>query len=72
MKNTSVKKVYTNMESIGGHTTQLEIIMDCIINNPESKMRIGIKEVDEFVSKETKNRILNAPLSAEEKAFLSI
>lgn len=47
-------------------------LIDSIINSPESKMRMEIKEIEEFVSCETQKRRLNAPLTIEEKAFLSL
>jgi hypothetical protein len=46
-------------------------LIDFIANDPETKMRIGIKESEEKVKNESKNRKLNAPLSTEEKILLS-
>ena len=46
-------------------------LKELITSNPESQMRIGIKEVEELVSKETKKRKTYAPMTAEEKVFLS-
>ncbi len=42
-----------------------------LLNDPETKMRIGIKEVEERVKNETKNRKINAPLTIEEKILFS-
>ena len=47
------------------------VLADVIINDPESKMRIRIKEIDEIVKKESRKRRLNAPLTTEEKALLN-
>lgn len=47
------------------------ILEDIIINDPETKMRIGIKRAEEIVKRENVRRRENAPLSTEEKAFLN-
>jgi hypothetical protein len=46
-------------------------LIDFIINDPETKMRVGIKEVEERVKDENKNRKINAPLTTEERILLS-
>jgi hypothetical protein len=46
-------------------------LIDFIMNDPETQMRIGIKESEEKVKNDTKYRKLTAPLSTEEKILLS-
>jgi hypothetical protein len=46
-------------------------LIDFMINDPETQMRIGNKESEEAVKKATKDRRLSAPLSTEEKVLLS-
>lgn len=48
------------------------LLFDAIINDVETKMRIGIKAVEESVKDESKQRRMNAPLTTEERALLSI
>ncbi|RXF67963.1 hypothetical protein [Arcticibacter tournemirensis] len=42
-----------------------------ILNDPETKMRIGIKESEEKFKDEARCSKLNAPLTTEEKVLLS-
>lgn len=46
------------------------VLIDMILNNPESKMRVAIKETEEQVKDESKKRRLRAPITTEEKIFL--
>lgn len=48
------------------------VLVDIILNNPESQMRVAIKETEDQVKDETKKRRLSAPSTAEEKIFLNI
>lgn len=45
-------------------------LVEIVLNDPESKMRVGIKETEEMVKDETKKRNLNAPTTTEERIFL--
>jgi hypothetical protein len=49
-----------------------KILVEVIINDPESKMRVGIKTIDEIVRRESKKHRLNAPLTTEEKILLNL
>ncbi len=47
-------------------------LINFIFDDPDFKMRVGIKEIEEQVTKETQNRKIKAPLTTEEKIFLSL
>lgn len=60
------------MENLTKTHTKNAILRDLILGDHETKVRVGIKEVEERVEKETKFRKIHAPLSKEEKALLSL
>jgi hypothetical protein len=47
-------------------------IKEFIVNDSETKIRVGFKEIEERVQDETKTRKINAPLTVEEKSYLSL
>jgi len=69
-KKTSVEKMVNKNNKTARNIR--DIFVNSIINSPESRMRMEIKEIEEYVTSENKNRRINAPLSTEEKAFLSL
>lgn len=60
-------KKHIYLQSSSKHTTLIDLI-----NDSESKMRLGLKEIEERVCKDSKERKMNAPLTIEEKIFSTI
>ena len=62
-------KSLTNNSQPTKHVNQSMI--DYMLNDPETQMRLGIKESEEKVKSDSRYRKLNAPSSIEEKILLS-
>lgn len=60
------------MENLTATKNENNTLRDLIINDSETKIRVGIKEVEERVKNETKFRKINAPLTSEEKILMSL
>lgn len=52
-------------------SSDINNLADMIINDPESKMRVAIKAIEELVKAESKFRRINAPLTTEEKVLFN-
>ena len=61
-----------NVKIVLGMSIRQNTLADVIKNNPESKMRVGIKNTEEQVSKESKLRKIKAPLTTVEKVLLNV
>jgi hypothetical protein len=62
-------KSLTNNSQPPKHVNQS--LIEFMLNDPETQMRIGIKESEEKVKNDSRHRKLNAPSSTEEKILLS-
>ena len=64
------KNFFTRLSKNSHIKDNNNILVEIIINDPESKMRIRIKEIDEIVNDEMRRIKYNAPLTVEEKVLL--
>lgn len=53
------------------NTNKNNTLIEVIINDPESKMRIGIQAIEDLVKNKSRNRRIHAPLTVEERALLN-
>jgi hypothetical protein len=71
MKN-KMKGLERGQKQILGFSTASKDSYTIFVENDEERIiRIGIKEADEYVKNESRERKINAPLSVEERVLLN-